>query len=188
MAAPLIVALKRNYITSIASYCYLDFQNNAFAAGLRSKDRTLSLICVGVDLIENLTDSELEAVVAHELQHINHNHIIKIFVGSFIISLLVSGFPLEALCSLVLKNLLSKACESEVDLDVAVLTQRPLELANALDKLGLIDNHKSRITDCITWLLSSHPSTKTRRKYLEKLDKEIKESAENHDNTVTQTA
>jgi hypothetical protein len=174
MATPLIVALKRNYITSFASYCYLDFQNNAFATGLRSKDRTLSLICIGVDVIENLTDSELEMVIAHELQHINHNHIIKMLIGGFIISLLMSGFPAEALWTLVLKNVLSRACETEADLEAGVLTQRPLDLANALDKIALVNNYKYRITDCIEWLISSHPLTRTRRGYLEELDKEIK--------------
>ncbi len=71
---PLILVFKSNKLWSLAEQFGVDFKCNAFAWSLT---KSLSLVCVGQDLVEGLKYDELEAAIAHELCHIDNNHSIK---------------------------------------------------------------------------------------------------------------
>jgi Zn-dependent protease with chaperone function len=91
---PLIFVFKGNLLSSGLNELGYDYTCNVYALSLT---KSTSLICVGRDLVDNLTESELEAVVAHELGHIDKYHVIKgliwIWVLIFTFKYLVKFFP-----------------------------------------------------------------------------------------------
>jgi Zn-dependent protease with chaperone function len=63
---------------------------NAFAC---SFSPSLSLIAVGEKMVSTLSEKELRAVLAHELAHIKHNHVVKkMAVGLGAVSLFLWGY------------------------------------------------------------------------------------------------
>ena len=183
IATPMIIAVKRNHITNIASFLHVDFQCNAFAAGVKTKQTCLSAICIGVDLLENLTDSEIETIIAHELQSINHNHIAKKLLAYSIAGGLVvaglwntSGFggfvTVGSMFSLML-GALSQGFVIQADVDAALLTEKPCDLANALYKKILIKANKLTLAKWAFSLISFNPLLRTRVKKLDEIAKAI---------------
>lgn len=140
---------------------------NAFAAG-RSKGS--SVVCVTTGLLETLDDDEIDAVIAHELAHIQHRDVAIMTVASVISALafwvvrwgwlfddggggdsdnphllvfiLVSAV-VWVLSYLVLR-MLSRYREYAADRGAALITGQPASLATALRK---IDGEMSEIPD-----------------------------------------
>ena len=183
MAMPSIVIVKRNYITTIASFLHLDFQCRAFAVGIKQKDRCLSFICLGVDLLENLTDAELETIVAHELMRIKHNHFIKTalvysLVGTLsatIMYLIDWKLPISFT---VIAAFLTQGYATQADIQAGLLTEKPRDLANALYKFVLIRANKLTLAKWLLSWVSFNPLLRTRQKNLDALAKAMDEASQ----------
>lgn len=169
---PLILILKGNPLSTAAEHCGIDFKCNAFAWSLA---QNFGLICIGEDLIQCLSRQELEAIVAHELSHIQHNHVPKqlvltllshLFASKLIESLglqnrvVVTTFGLVVdgqakrvdafdvapyILDLMTLKLFSRYCENEADLTAAGIIDDPQQLSNALFKIEKISNLKRRV-------------------------------------------
>jgi Zn-dependent protease with chaperone function len=91
---PLILVFKGNLVSSGLNQIGYDYTCDVFAISLT---KSISLVYVGSDLIDNLTEAELEAIVAHELGHIDKYHLVKSFIWIGILDLifeyLVKRFP-----------------------------------------------------------------------------------------------
>ncbi len=133
---------------------------NAFASGWKQED---SLVAVTTQLAQNLTDEELEAVLAHELSHILHgdvrltmcvgilsnilllvcNSVVWLFMGNNRNSgaqtakmiLLVLQFVLPLL-TLWLQMFLSRSREYMADGGSAYIMHTPMPLIGALKKIS----------------------------------------------------
>jgi len=129
---------------------------NAFAMGRSKKSAT---VCVTTGIMELLTPSELEGVVAHELAHIRHRDVVIMTVASFfasIASMIIQfGFFFGGdddenpsflvlflvaigvyILSFFLMSALSRYREFAADRGAAELTRRPSALASALMKIS----------------------------------------------------
>ncbi|MGP0047305.1 MAG: zinc metalloprotease HtpX [Solirubrobacteraceae bacterium] len=134
---------------------------NAFAVGRSSARAT---VCVTTGLLSTLHDGELEAVLAHELSHIQHHDVMLITVAGFFASLAafivqmelfafraiagarergLSSTPMVAivtglayLTSFVLIQALSRDREFAADRGSAIITGRPGALSSALIKIS----------------------------------------------------
>jgi len=129
---------------------------NAFAMGRSKKSAT---VCLTTGIMELLTPSELEGVVAHELAHIRHRDVVIMTVASFfasIASMIIQfGFFFGGdddenpsflvlflvaigvyILSFFLMSALSRYREFAADRGAAELTRRPSALASALMKIS----------------------------------------------------
>jgi len=135
---------------------------NAFASGINTSSFTISL---SRGIIEKLDDSELEAVIAHELTHIRNRDVrlvivSVIFVGIFafitealmrtlrfsggdrnkkdgrIILIAMLLAGIGYLLSSIFRFALSKKREYLADAGSAEMTKNPLALASALEKIS----------------------------------------------------
>jgi heat shock protein HtpX len=124
---------------------------NAFVIG---RSRKGMVLCATRDLIKRLDAAELEAVVAHELAHIENRDAVVMTVASFFsvvalyvarfaqfgihqlvkVAILVASLALYAV-SFFLLRALSRYRELAADRTAAVMTGRPSALASALVKL-----------------------------------------------------
>ena len=140
-------------------------QPNAFATG-RSRDK--AVVCVTAGLLKLVNRRELEGVVAHELAHIKHNHMLVSTVAATMagaIALLASiarwgailgggrdgdrnPFALivmsivAPLAAMIVQMAISRANEFQADRTAARLAGTPVGLASALRRL---DSYSRRI-------------------------------------------
>ncbi|MFX0155232.1 MAG: M48 family metalloprotease [Candidatus Hodarchaeota archaeon] len=141
--------------------------------------RTYSII-LSVGIFENLDNSEIKAVIAHELFHIKNRDVwIK---ALFIISRFIS-FPMGPL----IESYVSRSREVHADLESCRFTKDPLSLASALLKMvncyyknpdlefninnvsksfWIINNSHKKKRNIIRKLLSRHPLIENRIKTL----------------------
>lgn len=68
---PKIYIFKGNLLSRVFEELGIDFRCNAFATSI---SHSKALICIGDDLLSALSDSEMTAVIAHELGHVKANH------------------------------------------------------------------------------------------------------------------
>ncbi len=131
---------------------------NAFAMGIRKKD---SVVCATTGIMDLLSPSELEAVMAHELSHIANRDVAIMTMASFfasIASMIVQwGFYFTGgdddedglgvlgliavsvavwILSFMLMRALSRYREYAADRGAAVITGRPSALSSALTKIS----------------------------------------------------
>lgn len=172
LPVPLILIFTGNPLSTAAEHCGIDFKCNAFAWSLA---KNFGLICIGEDLIQCLSPQELEAIVAHELSHIHHNHVPKQILlmvlfhifGVKIIEALglnnkavitsfglavnskvihVSAFDVAPyILDLITIKLFSRYCENEADATAAGIIDDHKQLSNAIFKIGKISNLKRRV-------------------------------------------
>lgn len=144
-------------------YVIEDSSLNAFASGISDKSYAISL---SRGIIDKLTDEELEAVIAHELTHIQNRDvrlliISVIFVGIFafvaqmvfrslrfsgrsrdgksnapIILIAIVITSIAYLISVLLRFGISRSREFMADAGAAELTRNPQALASALRKIS----------------------------------------------------
>ena len=163
---------------------------NAALAGLGRTRR----IFLGDTLLENYSDEEIEAVLAHELGHHYYAHLWKniavqtgfIFLGFYLADVLLrwgvqqfgfegiwdlSAFPLLALSFSVLAlvllpliNALSRHFERQADRFAVKATGQPEAMANALEKLSDQNLADPKPHPLVEALFYSHPSIHNRLK------------------------
>jgi STE24 endopeptidase len=157
---------------------------NAGFAGIGTSRR----IILGDTLVNEFSDDEIETVVAHELGHYVHRHIligllvgaVSSFLGLFIASrayawslawfgfsstsqfaalpLLALWLSLFGLVTTPLGNMLSRYHERQADAYAIRVTQRPDAFASALRKLGTTNLADPSPHPLVEFLFYSHPS------------------------------
>ena len=150
---------------------------NAFA----SRNNTVLLTDY---LLQNMTRREVNAVMGHEMTHLQHKHArtmrwiagtltyVPIFVWIFAQGVIASPivnwpiwYPLAALCGLPLISFVSRRFEKVADLGACQLTGDPEAMISGLSRLSLISMYPQewgRVTSGLT----THPSTRRRAQYI----------------------
>ena len=161
---------------------------NAALTGLGKTKR----IILGDTLLSNYSKDEIETVIAHELGHYKHKHILKnilfgtvsSFLTFFIISLLyknsislfnfnsitqIAALPLLSLWAMIIGliqspigNILSRKYEYEADRYAIESTQKPESFINTLNKLTDQNLGDREPHPFVEWFFYSHPSIKNR--------------------------
>ncbi len=156
-------------------------------------------ILLGDTLISEFTNDEIESVIAHELGHYKHKHIIKniaigtisSFITLYLISVLYSnsigwfGFneiskiaalPILSLWGMIigiiqtpLTNLLSRKYEYEADEYAVRSTNKKEIFINTLDKLTEQNLGDKEPHPFVEWFFYSHPSVKKRVSFINSL-------------------
>lgn len=182
---------------------------NAFASGRSEKS---SVVCVTDGLLRNLNEEELEAVIAHEVAHIKNSDVAIMTAAGALLAL--TGFMMRTvfyssmfgqnrnvkgllvmflvslvtyIVSFVLLRALSRYREYVADRSAAIITGKPLALAEALNKIDKnMDNVPkedmreaegvsalmiSPVKTKINTILRTHPKTEKRIEKLEELAK-----------------
>lgn len=181
---------------------------NAFATG---KSKSSAVVAVTTGLLNLLDDEELEGVIAHELAHIKNRDMLTITLASIFstvawyimnfgmygsigyrrdnnnafILMIVVGF-ITWLISFLITRAISRYREFVADRDGAIISGKPLGLANALRKISGKMNELPReelksseplnalfiipaIGDSLANLFSTHPPVEARIKRLMEL-------------------
>jgi STE24 endopeptidase len=161
---------------------------NAAFTGLGKTKR----IILGDTLLNNYSKDEIETVIAHELGHYKHKHILKnilfgtisSFLTFFIISILyksslswfdfesitqIAALPLLSLWAMIIGliqtpigNLLSRKYEYEADRYAIESTHKPESFMNTLNKLTDQNLGDREPHPFVEWFFYSHPSIKNR--------------------------
>jgi STE24 endopeptidase len=161
---------------------------NAAFTGLGKTKR----IILGDTLLNNYSKNEIETVIAHELGHYKHKHILKnilfgtvsSFLTFFVISILyknslswfdfvsitqISALPLLGLWAMIIGliqspigNILSRKYEYEADRYAIESTNKPESFISALKKLTDQNLGDKEPHPFVEWFFYSHPSIKNR--------------------------
>lgn len=185
---------------------------NAFATGRNPKN---SALAVTSGLLDTLNDNELRGVISHEISHIkNRDTLIQtlsatvagavVFVARMMGYALLFGrnrsnrglgtlffIILAPISAMLIKMAISRSREYKADHTGAHLSESPLDLASALDKISKYSkqnpmknasestSHMFIINPLsssgVSKLFSTHPATEERIKRLRELDEEIGE-------------
>ncbi len=171
---------------------------NAAFTGLGKTKR----IILGDTLLSNYSKDEIETVIAHELGHYKHKHIIKnilfgtvsSFLTFFIISILyrnslgwfgfenitqIAALPLLSLWAMIIGliqspigNILSRKYEYEADRYAIESSHKPESFINTLNKLTDQNLGDREPNLFIEWFFYSHPSIKNRINAIKKFAEE----------------
>lgn len=171
---------------------------NAAFTGLGKTKR----IILGDTLLEQYDEDEIETVIAHELGHYKHNHIIKnvvigtitSFVTLFVIAKLyenalplfgfttitqIAALPLLSLIATVvglfqtpLGNIISRKFEFEADRYAIKTTLKPDSFKRTLEKLTDQNLGDKNPHPFVEWFFYSHPSIQNRISAIEKFSKQ----------------
>ena len=165
-----------------------DFEiTNAAVAGILPRNRRIFITDA---LLRNFTDEQIETIVAHEIGHIRHRHLLiscfivfgyllsyTIFyqlVGKPVMSLL-TGYPiLSSIVTLlfficyfkVFFNFLSRRFEYQADLYAADLTENPEGYKTALKNLRSFSSFSKPIR-LIIEMLNTHPAIEKRIEFVD---------------------
>jgi len=161
---------------------------NAAFTGLGKTKR----IILGDTLLNDYTKDEIETVIAHELGHYKHKHIIKnlifgtvsSFLTFFVISIIyknslswfdfesitqIAALPLLSLWAMIIGliqsptgNILSRKYEYEADRYAIESTLKPESFINTLNKLTDQNLGDREPHPFVEWFFYSHPSIKNR--------------------------
>ena len=157
---------------------------NAAATGVIHR---FSGILITTGIIAKLTEEELEAIVAHEASHVKNRDPLLLYILSSIEYLsrvtvalalwrFFLFFPLLELLyvyiSLTTLFFVAKFIEARADIEAALISGKPLKLANALRKIGLIrlireTKNSSRLFYWLSW--DTHPPLSFRIETLEEI-------------------
>lgn len=154
---------------------------HAMVSGILPRTRT---IFVTDALLQKLTPEEIRCIVAHELGHLYHRHLVKYFffsVGSgLLFSLAMYGLSLEirqSVVSVTLQGILlgtlvagvfggiSRRFEREANLYALRITRDPEALISALEKLEVVLRRAADPDSPVTRILGTHPSLAERVSY-----------------------
>ncbi|HEX7358830.1 MAG TPA: M48 family metallopeptidase, partial [Ignavibacteriaceae bacterium] len=161
---------------------------NAALTGLGKTKR----IILGDTLLSNYSKDEIETVLAHELGHYKHKHLLKnilfgtasSFLTFFIISVLyknsihwfsfisitqIAALPLLSLWAMIIGliqspigNILSRKYEYQADRYAIESTRKPKSFINTLEKLTDQNLGDREPHPFVEWFFYSHPSIKNR--------------------------
>ncbi len=156
-------------------------------------------ILLGDTLTKEFTNDEIETVIAHELGHYKHKHIIKNIIISTITSFLtlyllsilysisiswfgfnsiaeIAALPILSLWGMVLglvqtplMNIISRKFEYEADAYAIAATNKKEVFINTLNKLTEQNLSDKDPHPLVEWFFYSHPSTKRRVEFLKGL-------------------
>lgn len=165
---------------------------NAMFTGLGKTKK----IILGDTLLEKFNDDEIETVIAHELGHYKHKHIIKNLITGAVSSFLtfylmayfyemslpwfgfseisqIDAIPLLSLWAMLtglilepLTNIISRKFEYEADRYAVVSTHKKEAFIRALEKLTEQNLSDKDPHPFVEWFFYSHPSVKNRIKNL----------------------
>lgn len=168
---------------------------NAMFTGLGKTKK----IILGDTLLKEYTTDEIETVIAHEMGHYKHKHIIKnLFIGtisSFLMFFLIAYFyqislswfgfnnisqiaalPVLSLWAMIigflmepLTNIISRKFEYQADEYAVKSTNKKQIFINTLNKLTEQNLSDKDPHPLIEWLFYSHPSIKNRVAHIESL-------------------
>jgi len=188
---------------------------NAFATG---RDPQHSIVCVTEGALRLLDDEELEGVIGHELSHIKHRDTLIAsiaatlvgalsyiaFIGRYALFfgtgerreanpagllLFLIGLIFIPIAAVLLQMAISRGREFYADEESAKVTEKPLSLASALQKIEKAVKHGYTIKanpatshlwisnpfsgDLMAELFSTHPSTRRRIERLKLIAREL---------------
>ncbi|MFZ2322195.1 MAG: M48 family metallopeptidase [Ignavibacteriaceae bacterium] len=171
---------------------------NAAFTGLGKTKR----IILGDTLLSNYSKDEIETVIAHELGHYKHKHILKnilfgtvsSFLTFFIISIIyknslswfdfesitqIAALPLLSLWAMIIGliqspvgNILSRKYEYEADRYAIESTRKPESFISTLNKLTDQNLGDKEPHPFVEWFFYSHPSIKNRISAIKNFAKE----------------
>lgn len=171
---------------------------NAAFTGLGKTKR----IILGDTLLSNYSEDEIETVMAHELGHYKHKHILKnilfgtvsSFLTFFIISIIyknslswfdfesitqIAALPLLSLWAMIIGliqspvgNILSRKYEYEADRYAIESTRKPESFISTLNKLTDQNLGDKEPHPFVEWFFYSHPSIKNRISAIKNFAKE----------------
>ncbi len=165
---------------------------NAAVAGIIPSNRRIFLTDA---LLRNFTDDQIETIVAHEIGHIRHRHLLiscllvfgyllsyTLFyqlLGKQVISLLSSVPILSSIVTLiffifyfkVFFNFLSRRFEHQADLYASDLTNNPDGYKSALENLGFFSSLPKSVRFIIE-MFNTHPSIDRRIQFIDKSQEE----------------
>lgn len=163
-----IMAQASNY--KFLLYSSKEVGANAFALPHDTIIVTTELL----DLMED--DLEVLAVLLHEVGHVREYHVMQRVIGDSMVSLAMFalfGADWTSLPMVLLSTRYSRGVEREADMYAARLLMEhhfpPTLLAKALEKLDASFRKTHKGTEFLDFL-STHPKTKDRVNYLEKLE------------------
>jgi STE24 endopeptidase len=159
---------------------------NAYFTGLGKTKR----IVLYDNLLSQFPPKETLAVVAHEMGHWNHSHLIKgtflgifgVFLALFLLKLILGGMQLElkadyrtiilvilffslfSFVSLPFQNAISRFWEKEADLEAMRLTEDPLTHITLKQNLALANLAEVDPHPFVKYIIYTHPSTMDRIK------------------------
>ena len=142
------------------------------------------------DNLLSTSPKETLAVVAHEMGHWNHSHLIKgtflgifgVFLALFLLKLILGGMQLElkadyrtiilvilffslfSFVSLPFQNAISRFWEKEADLEAMRLTEDPLTHISLKQNLALANLAEVDPHPFVKYIIYTHPSTMDRIK------------------------
>ncbi len=167
---------------------------NAAVAGIIPRNRK---VFITDTLLHNFPDEQIETIVAHEIGHIRHKHLLisTLLVLGYLLSSVIfyrlvmeplneslAGFPiLLSIISIlffvfyfkVLYNFLSRRFEHQADLYAVDLTENREAFKSALENLSSFSSLPKPIR-FILELFETHPSLERRLSFLNRTDKEEK--------------
>ena len=162
--------------------------SNAAVAGIIPRNRRIFLTDA---LLRNFTDEQIETIVAHEIGHIRHRHLlISCFLAfgylvSYLLFYQLIVKPLEPLLAdapillstvsilffvfyfVIFFNYLSRRFEHQADLYAADLTNAPEVFKSALANLGFFSS-LPKLARFVLEIFNTHPSLERRIRFLEK--------------------
>jgi Zn-dependent protease with chaperone function len=161
---------------------------NAAVAGIIPRNRKIFITDA---LLRNFTDEQIETIVAHEIGHIRHRHLLIsccLVFGYLISSVLfyqvvlkplmpmLDGYPiLSSIVSIlffvfyfkVFFNFLSRRFEHQADLYAVDITKNPEAFKSALANLGFLSG-LPKIIRFVLEIFNTHPSVDKRISFLER--------------------
>jgi len=160
--APKLYAVVKELADNLnmpAPTLFITENRKIFDAFSCSLTKNLSLMCLGENLVNNLSIEELRTVIAHELGHIKKNHIQK--------QLVLALFP----CTSILLPVFSQYCEKQADMIAVKATGDPQAMADTVKKFKEISSGKKdfdAVEAYIKKTFSNNP--KLRKKFMLKLN------------------
>ncbi len=161
---------------------------NAAVAGIIPRNRKIFITDA---LLRNFTDDQIETIVAHEIGHIRHRHLLiscclvfgylisSIFFYQFVgepLKSVLAGYPiLTSIVSIlffvfyfkIFFNFLSRRFEHQADLYAIDLTNNPEAFKSALENLGFLSG-LPKIIRYVLEIFNTHPSIDRRIKFLDR--------------------
>ncbi|MDE0484151.1 MAG: M48 family metalloprotease [Candidatus Poribacteria bacterium] len=161
---------------------------NAAVAGIIPRNRKIFITDA---LLRNFTDEQIETIVAHEIGHIRHRHLLIsccLVFGYLISSILfyqLVGKPLKSILAghpiltsivsilffvfyfKVFFNFLSRRFEHQADLYAVDLTKNPEAFKSALGNLGFLSG-LPKIIRFVLEIFNTHPSVDRRINFLDR--------------------
>lgn len=197
-----IIKLSENVKLNVENVFKFDMSKNTKKANaaFTGLGKTKKII-LGDTLLENFSNDEIEAVIAHEIGHFRHKHITKNIIISTLFSFLtfylmavlykislplfgfenitdIAALPILSLWAVVIgvlqspiTNGISRKFEYEADQYAIETTDKAEIFINALHKLNEQNLGDEDPHPLVEWYSYSHPSIKKRTAFIEALKK-----------------